>query len=266
MSEPTTPSSPSPKPDRRAEAARRNAQKSTGPRTPEGKARSSMNAVKHGLTAQAAVLPGEDPDELESLARLFTAQLKPMGPLQRLLVERIISLTWKLRRVSRAEVAAARQMDAERLSFWETRQELALTVPGYIPRRNDHRPKTREAGALLAASFEESASNRTEIDGPLVRLTKYELKLDAALRAAMRELRALQKEEAFAAPEGEAEETMVEEPAAEAAPPAAAQGGTEGQVLASVAPDVSPLAAPEQNELNGQPPTAPDGAPPVSGA
>ena len=250
-----------PPPNRRAEAARLNALKSTGPRTPEGKARSSMNAVKHGLTAQAAVLPGEDPAELESLARLFTAQLKPMGPLQRLLVERIISLTWKLRRVSRAEVAAALEMDEDKLRLWETRQELAATVPGYIPRRNDHRPRPREAGALLAASFDASASDRSEIDGPLVRLTKYELKLDAALRAAMRELRALKKEEAFAAPPDEEQGTTEQTPAAEAAP----QAATERQVLAPLAANVAPDAPPEQNEPNAGPQPAPDGPGAVSG-
>ena len=43
----------------RAETARRNAQKSTGPKTAAGKARSSFNAVKHGAYAHALVLPGE---------------------------------------------------------------------------------------------------------------------------------------------------------------------------------------------------------------
>src|SRR5437870_3866487 len=48
---------------KRAERNRQNAQKSTGPKTPEGKARSSKNATKHGLTASYAHLPDE-PDDL----------------------------------------------------------------------------------------------------------------------------------------------------------------------------------------------------------
>ncbi|MFI5381076.1 MAG: hypothetical protein ACHRHE_17400, partial [Tepidisphaerales bacterium] len=45
----------------RTAANRRNALKSTGPRTPEGKAKSALNALKHGLTAQSPLLPTEDP-------------------------------------------------------------------------------------------------------------------------------------------------------------------------------------------------------------
>src|SRR5215472_14948665 len=45
---------------KRIEANRRNAQRSTGPRTPEGKNRSRFNGLKHGLTATVTVIPGED--------------------------------------------------------------------------------------------------------------------------------------------------------------------------------------------------------------
>ena len=55
------PPKPKPKPvsQRKRAANRANAAKSTGPRTPEGKAKSSMNAVTHGLTATRTVVPGE---------------------------------------------------------------------------------------------------------------------------------------------------------------------------------------------------------------
>ena len=45
-----------------------NAQRSTGPRTEEGKAASSLNSLKHGLTAKTVVLPGEDPAEYHSFS------------------------------------------------------------------------------------------------------------------------------------------------------------------------------------------------------
>ena len=64
---------------RRLEANRQNAQKSTGPKTDEGKSVSKMNAVKHGLLAQEFVLRGEDPDEFDALRDGLVAELRPNG-------------------------------------------------------------------------------------------------------------------------------------------------------------------------------------------
>ena len=61
-------------------ANRANAQKSTGPRSVEGKAASRFNALKHGLDAQSIVLPGEDPEEYEALARDYDRSLRPKPP------------------------------------------------------------------------------------------------------------------------------------------------------------------------------------------
>ena len=49
------------------EANRRNAQQSTGPKTPEGKAAVRLNALRHGLRARTVVLPGEQPEEFQQL-------------------------------------------------------------------------------------------------------------------------------------------------------------------------------------------------------
>jgi hypothetical protein len=62
------------KPDR-AEINRRNAARSTGPRTPEGKSRSRLNALKHGLTARTLVLPGEDPEAFRGRLEAFVCVL-----------------------------------------------------------------------------------------------------------------------------------------------------------------------------------------------
>jgi hypothetical protein len=53
--------------DKKAEANRRNALKSTGPRTPEGKAAVRLNALKHGLLSEEILLPGEDEGALREL-------------------------------------------------------------------------------------------------------------------------------------------------------------------------------------------------------
>ena len=65
------------------EANRRNAQKSTGPRTPEGKSRSRWNALKHGLDAHAPVLPGESAEALQERIDTWTDQLQPRNDAER---------------------------------------------------------------------------------------------------------------------------------------------------------------------------------------
>ena len=61
------------------EANRRNAQKSTGPKTPEGKSAVSMNALRHGLTGHTIILPSEDLKAYESHALAFFDEYQPKG-------------------------------------------------------------------------------------------------------------------------------------------------------------------------------------------
>jgi hypothetical protein len=84
-------------------ANRRNAEKSTGPRTAEGKAASSQNAVTHGLLARRCLISTEDPEEFDSHRESMMAQLNPAGPLETALAERIVSLSWRLKRVERMQ-------------------------------------------------------------------------------------------------------------------------------------------------------------------
>src|SRR5215210_558428 len=89
--------------DKKAEANRRNALKSTGPKTPEGKAAVRLNAVKHGLLSQDVLLPGEDEAALKELGERLRDELQPAGELESLIVERIIATHWRLRRLGRVE-------------------------------------------------------------------------------------------------------------------------------------------------------------------
>jgi hypothetical protein len=61
-------------------ANRLNAQKSTGPTSPEGKAVSRLNALKTGIDAWSQIIPGEDPAELEALAEAFHLHFRPPIP------------------------------------------------------------------------------------------------------------------------------------------------------------------------------------------
>src|SRR5262252_5485625 len=91
--------------ERQKAANRANALRSTGPKTPEGKAAVRLNAIRHGLLARDAVLPGEDADAFEDLWNQVRAELSPMGPIEELLVERVVNTMWRLRRLGRAETA-----------------------------------------------------------------------------------------------------------------------------------------------------------------
>ena len=87
-------------------ANRSNAQKSTGPRTPEGKAVVSQNAVKHGLLAKEVVIKGEDPGEFEFYRDQMLGELAPVGSVESMLAERVVSLSWRLQRAERLQSAA----------------------------------------------------------------------------------------------------------------------------------------------------------------
>ena len=87
----------------KAEANRRNAQKSTGPKTPEGKRAVRLNALRHGLLSKEVLLPGEDGEALGELGERLWAELQPVGALENLLVDRIVAAVWRLGRLGRVE-------------------------------------------------------------------------------------------------------------------------------------------------------------------
>ncbi len=84
-------------------ANRRNAVKSTGPRTPEGKAKVSKNALTHGLLSRDILIPGEDAEELAAFRQGMVAELAPEGALEWLLADRVVAAAWRLRRATRLE-------------------------------------------------------------------------------------------------------------------------------------------------------------------
>jgi hypothetical protein len=97
----------------RAEASRRNGARSKGPKTPEGKERSSRNALKHGLCAgHHVVVEGESPEAFVAFEAALVDDLAPAGALQTLLAGRIARAAWRLERAERIEAELfARQMD-----------------------------------------------------------------------------------------------------------------------------------------------------------
>ncbi len=81
------------------EANRRNAKKSTGPKTEEGKAKSSMNALKHGLTSQRVWLNEEEKKDFHEFRLGLVDELEPWGSLETQFVCRIAAQMWRLARI-----------------------------------------------------------------------------------------------------------------------------------------------------------------------
>jgi len=79
-------------------ANRLNAQKSTGPTTPQGKAVVSQNALKHGLSARHDVITTESQADFDLHRDALLAELDPLTPMESILADRIVSLSWRLKR------------------------------------------------------------------------------------------------------------------------------------------------------------------------
>jgi len=88
---------------RQLDANRRNAKKSTGPKTPEGRAAVRLNGVKHGLQAETLILPGEKESDFTDLLQSFEAEHQPAAPLEEALVRRLASAVWRQNRLYRFE-------------------------------------------------------------------------------------------------------------------------------------------------------------------
>jgi hypothetical protein len=88
---------------RQIAANRRNALKSTGPRTSEGKQHSRCNAVRHGLTAETVIGALEDVADYRSFEAAITADYDAQSTIERELVLRLASLLWRLRRATTIE-------------------------------------------------------------------------------------------------------------------------------------------------------------------
>ena len=149
------------------EANRRNAQRSTGPKTDEGKARVRRNAFKHGMTARTImpVLPQEDPKELEDRTQQAITAMKPRNPLELDLVRRAVRLSGEIDRAERVGTAhlahrvrmATRSgpetVSAEAQEGSRTRQQAVFSSrigPGY-------RVSADDDPAVIVRRLEESA-------------------------------------------------------------------------------------------------------------
>jgi hypothetical protein len=135
-------------------ANRRNAAKSTGPKSAAGKEVARMNALKHGFQAEQVVIPGEDPEEFEALLKGLDEHFQPIGSLEHVLVDRITYCTWRLRRANLIEIAIMRREHCE-LESKRARVEMQRT------RRNMNTIASAFDSDLDGDDSEEEESNVT---------------------------------------------------------------------------------------------------------
>ena len=180
------------------QANRLNAQKSTGPRTAEGKERASRNAVKHGLLAREVVIAGEDPGEFELYREEMLQELAPAGAVETMLAERIVGLSWRLQRAERLQTAAFAALDdGEPTELLEARLEEWKQLKGSEWDRGIAGVVDENAalGKLVVEDFAEARV--------LDRLLMYERRIESSLYRTMAQLRKEREARTMAAaPEG----------------------------------------------------------------
>ena len=112
-------------------ANQRNSEKSTGPRTPEGKRNSKYNAYKHGMTARSVLLPGEKAEDLAAHQQHFIDSFQPRHAVELAIVERMALDIWRADRAERgAGVRIAERLRHEPLEKAEKEQEEADRAGG----------------------------------------------------------------------------------------------------------------------------------------
>ena len=164
-----------------------NAQKSTGPRTAEGKAAVARNATKHGLFARKDVVISENQADFDALRDDMLAELGPVGAVEGILAERIVSLAWRLRRAARMqdEVIDVRIKDEINCSRPILSKSLVTGQPCRLSKNTKRCYDDLVLGVIAKWDFEG--------DRVLERLSMYERRFEASLFRTMGELKKLQE-------------------------------------------------------------------------
>ena len=158
--------------EKQNEANRRNAQLSTGPRTPEGKTTSSLNALKHGLTAAQILIPSESADDFESHAASFRDRWVPVDSVESFLVDQMIVAAWRLRRTRFLESSVYAQRAFEVARNQREREE-----------------ELTDAADHIVTGYRRECSGTNSLDN----ISRQETRIERAFYRAMHELARLRK-------------------------------------------------------------------------
>ena len=156
-------------------ANRHNAKKSTGPRTHQGKAAVSQNAVKHGLLARQDVISPESQADFDLYRSQILAELTPESPMESILAERIVTLSWRLKRIGRIQ-----NQTIDALNSPDTSSPLKKLTQSILSKKYPHlQPDPSESAPHLALGrlAIKDFSNARVLD----RLLMYERRLEHSL-------------------------------------------------------------------------------------
>jgi len=166
-------------------ANRLNAARSTGPRTAQGQAIVAQNAIKHGVFAHQDVILGEDREVYESRRRRLLAELQPVGEMEALLAQRIVSLSWRLQRVER--------LQNETFDFLLGKEiEESLEPYGDLLSPRDQQEIEESPDYNLSLAAGRTAAQDYSEDRVLERLSLHERRIENSLYKAMSQLQSRQ--------------------------------------------------------------------------
>ena len=166
------------------QANRKNAQKSTGPKTIEGKKAVAKNALKHGLFTNEAVIAGESLEYYNTLRQDTLEELSPVGNMETILAERIVSLTWRLKRVERFQSLVIDAMIDKKLNSPYSNYATKLIPPYLRSERDDEDNIDVTLGRVIISDYSDSRV--------LDRLSMYERRIENSLFKTITELRRTQ--------------------------------------------------------------------------
>jgi len=167
-------------------ANRRNAQKSTGPRSRKGKKAISQNAVRHGLMARQAVISSENRNEFCLYRDWMLDELAPAGPMESILAQRIVSLSWRLKRAGHIQKLTIDAMNQDNANspFNKLTESLLQKKQNQSKNETSDPPADLTLGRLAIKDF----SNARVLE----RLLMYERRIEHSLYKTIIELQRLQ--------------------------------------------------------------------------
>jgi len=184
------------------DANRRNAQLSTGPKTETGKAIVARNATTHGLLARHSVIKGELQEEFDAFHAEIFADMQPVGMLEIVLLDKIVTSLWQQQRVSRIEndmidklsippKASGKGGSPFNVTFVET----IAGEPGVIyPKpKPEPKPKPQPAQEPDGLTIGQTFINDIEGSNILMKFRRYSKEIDSGLYKAIKEFYWLQE-------------------------------------------------------------------------